>query len=275
MIHYETHTMKDPRIPFIFNYMHNRKNYLSCGCNWHENIEIWLITEGRGIIQNDEEHIPVEAGDIVVINANCLHTISSREAMDYLCLIIDRSFLLANYIESNQIRFDTLIRDEEISRLLKNFGEEYFAEDKAYRIPSMRAHVLQIVTLLCRKYGTQEKQPRTDSRMLSAIKQAIGLIRSESDRDFSLEEIAGFVGLSKYYFAREFRRITEYSVFSYINLVRCEKAKTLLSEQDVGIGEIGLSCGFANQSYFARTFKTYVGLSPSQYREKYRTRTRK
>ena len=104
--------------------------------------------------------------------------------------------------------------------------------------------------------------------MLACIKQAIGLIRSQSDHDISLDSISKFVGLSKYYFAREFRRVTGHTFVSYVNLIRCEKAKKLLAENQLRIGDIGRACGFDNQSYFTRTFRLQTGMLPSEYREK-------
>ena len=102
---------------------------------------------------------------------------------------------------------------------------------------------------------------------MSCIKQAIGLIRSDASRDLSLDEVANFVGLSKYYFAREFRRVTGYTFVSYVNLTRCEKAKALLTQNEMSIGEIGRACGFSNQSYFTRTFRAYTGRLPGVYRD--------
>lgn len=267
---HETHRISDPRIPFIFHRMHHRQDHHACRCNWHENPEFWLITNGNGIIQNDEVQIPVKAGDIAAINANSLHGIQTETPLKYLCLIIDRSFLLANGVDSNELRFDLRIRDPEIGQLIRQFEQEYFApESKPFRITAMRSYALQITTLLCRRHSHSETQKHCDSRMLSAIKQAIGLIRTESDKNLSLDEIAKFIGFSKYYFAREFHRITGYSVFSYLNLIRCEKAKSLLAKKGLSIGEIGALCGFSNQSYFTRMFRTYEGTTPSQYRERY------
>jgi AraC-like DNA-binding protein len=93
------------------------------------------------------------------------------------------------------------------------------------------------------------------------------MIRSEVSRDLSLDEVAEFVGLSKYYFAREFRRVTGYTFVTYVNLMRCERAKVLLAQNKLNIGEVGRACGFSNQSYFTRTFRAYTGRLPGVYRE--------
>ena len=50
-----------------------------------------------------------------------------------------------------------------------------------------------------------------------------------AQEDLSLDKVADFVGISKYYFAREFRRITGYTFVTHLNMTRCEAAKELLS----------------------------------------------
>lgn len=266
---YETHVMKDPRLPFIFHRHFLPPNRPAKYYNWHENVELIYVTRGSGRLISDGNQLPLCEGDVAVINANTLHGFASIEDLRYLCLIIDRSFCLANHIDTNLIRFEPIFRDDEIGAQLAAYRDDLrlSPEDPAY-VPTLRAHVLQILALLCRRHVLPEQASHAESHLLSCIKQAIGYIRSESHRDLSLDQVAGFVGLSKYYFAREFRRITGYSFITYLNLIRCEKAKALLSEGGASIGEIGRACGFANQSYFTRTFRAYTGRNPSSYREK-------
>ncbi|MBQ8849067.1 MAG: helix-turn-helix transcriptional regulator [Clostridia bacterium] len=96
-------------------------------------------------------------------------------------------------------------------------------------------------------------------------------MQTESARDISLDEISASVGLSKYYFAREFHRTTGYSFVSYLNLIRCKKAKKMIAETELSIGEIAQKCGFSNLSYFSRTFRSIVGILPNDYRKKQKT----
>ena len=123
-----------------------------------------------------------------------------------------------------------------------------------------------VMTELCRRYGNAEADTSADSHLNSCMRQALGCISSESHRDISLGEIADFVGLSKYYFAREFKKVTGYTFVSYLNVVRCEKAKLLLTETTRSIGDVSAECGFSDQSYFTRVFKKHVGVLPAEFR---------
>ena len=267
---HETHLLGDPQLPFLFHRRMTCHGKNLGGTNWHENIEIIHVVEGEGIVTSDTLHLEVTCGDTVVINTNCLHSFAARGAkFSYHCLIVDRSFCQANYFDTNEIRFDPCFHDEAIGALLTRLADEYAAPQATpYRTQSIRALILQIMAHLCREHSTITEQVQHNAYLLSCIKQAIGLIRSESDRDLSLDEISNFVGLSKYYFAREFHRVTGYTFVSYVNLTRCEKAKVLLAENRLSIGEIGRACGFENQSYFSRTFRNYTGILPGAYRER-------
>lgn len=267
---YETHIIQNPELPFIFHSdFHLHPKYGFGRANWHENIEILFVTDGRGIITSDTERMEVSRGDTVIINANRLHNFAAlSESFCYRCLIVDRSFCLANHFDTNTIEFDVQFCNEAIRHIFDLLTTEYALPDKTpYRTQTIRAAVLELMAILCRAHSRPAPTDRGDSNLLSSVKQAIGYIRSESHRDLSLDEVSSFVGLSKYYFAREFRRITGYTFVSYLNLTRCENAKRLLAENVLSVGEVGRACGFENRSYFTRTFQGYTGRLPSAYRD--------
>ena len=133
-----------------------------------------------------------------------------------------------------------------------------------WRTQEIRLIVLSVLTEICKNHSeTYDETLDSDARLLSCVKKVIGFIRSESQRELSLDEICDLVGLSKYYFAREFKRITGQTIVHYINLTRCERAKTMLCESDASIAQIALQCGFSDQSYFSKVFSAKYGVPPS------------
>ncbi len=263
---FEKHTMGESHIPFIFHRFEikDRKN-VDVG-NWHENIELLYFTKGHATVTSDDLHVEVEPGDIAIINANRIHTISADEVHHYYCLIIDRAFCLSNHLDTNMISFAPKIRDPQISELIEEIAEEYSA-DTPYRVQMMRAAALKIMSLLCRHHSEGDNAPYIGPPHLSAVKRAIGYISSEYDKRLTLDIIAEASGLSKYYLAREFHKATGCTVVSYINLVRCNMARRMLSESEESIESIARSCGFGNFSYFSKVFLKTVGMRPSDYRD--------
>ena len=54
----------------------------------------------------------------------------------------------------------------------------------------------------------------------------------------------------------------------YAKKIRIERAKVLLLSTNESILDIGLALGFHDQSHFYKTFKSFTGMSPSDYRNK-------
>ncbi len=270
---FEKHSMSNPRLPFLFGteHLHPPRFRLWGGNrNWHENIEIVYVESGSGFVSIDDKPIPVSAGDIVPISSGRLHSMSvSDHEMIYCYLIVDRSFFLSNFFDSNRFLFEAPIVDGEIEEWIKEFKKYWYTDSDTVpmRVQYLRSLALRICLALCDRHAVYSKLPREDTHVLACIKKAIGTISAECERRITLDEIASSVGLSKYYFAREFRRITGFSFVAYLNGLRCEKASKLLLLGELSIGEICAACGFENSSYFTRKFKEYSGYTPKDYRK--------
>jgi AraC family transcriptional regulator len=63
-----------------------------------------------------------------------------------------------------------------------------------------------------------------------------------------------------------FRETTGESPHQFVLRQRISHAKFLLSSPDLSIAQIAVECGFANSGHLTQTFKRYVGLTPSEYR---------
>ena len=99
--------------------------------------------------------------------------------------------------------------------------------------------------------------------MLSNVEQEDGVI--VTDKKLTIDEIADEVGLSKYHFSREFKKVTGLTIVSYINIVRCRNAEKLLIKNEYSVHDIAVKCGYENDSYFSKTFKKHMGMLPSEY----------
>ncbi|HIY68439.1 MAG TPA: response regulator [Candidatus Alistipes intestinigallinarum] len=89
-----------------------------------------------------------------------------------------------------------------------------------------------------------------------------------SDTALNSDKIAEKMCMSKSQLNRKVRVITGSNTTTYILHVRMEKAKRMLSSNDLPIGDIAMQCGFEDAGYFGRVFKQTFGMTPSQYRKK-------
>jgi len=82
----------------------------------------------------------------------------------------------------------------------------------------------------------------------------------------SVKTVADALYISESYVFKLFSNRLRYRFREYINLLRIDRAKTLLTGSDAHILEIMADCGFTNQSTFNRVFRDICGCSPSEYR---------
>jgi len=266
---YENHHLEDAPLPFIYKSGSVRPtNHRFGSSNWHENIEIIHVIKGDGSISVNGQVLQVCAGDIVMINSNQLHALAAGEnKMFHRYLIVDRSFCLANGFDSNKVTFGLKIEDDRVQNIMEALQSAYeLPEDATYRTLTIRSLVLQLLLLLCKHHSHPSEQDGRYDRGILYTKQAIDYIRAACDKDISLEDVASFVGISKYYLSREFHRYTGYPFVAYVNRTRCKKAQQMLADEQLEIQEIGKRCGFESASYFARAFRRYIGMSPAEYR---------
>jgi YesN/AraC family two-component response regulator len=104
-------------------------------------------------------------------------------------------------------------------------------------------------------------------RHASALRKAERFIWENYTRKISLKEIANTSGLSAPYFSTIFKDEMGENLFNYLNRLRVEKASSMLRETGSSISEISTACGFKDQSWFSKIFKSHTGFSPCKYRE--------
>ena len=86
----------------------------------------------------------------------------------------------------------------------------------------------------------------------------------------SLDFLAEHFFVSKYYLTRVFREQFGISIGNYLTNRRVTKAKYMLRFSNEKIKVIGYECGLGEPHYFSRTFKQMEGMSPMEYRQKWK-----
>ncbi|KKR04426.1 MAG: Transcriptional regulator, AraC family [Candidatus Uhrbacteria bacterium GW2011_GWF2_39_13] len=107
------------------------------------------------------------------------------------------------------------------------------------------------------------------SRQEWLVNEAVKYIKDNFRKNISLSEIAKNIYLSPGYLSMLFNKITRTSCSLYINRVRIETARKLLSDTSVPISKITFEVGFNDSNYFSKVFSDTVGVSPTEYRRKY------
>ena len=90
------------------------------------------------------------------------------------------------------------------------------------------------------------------------------------NRKISLEEAASVAGMNSSAFCRYFRQKTGKTFAQFVNELRINYACKFLKHGNQTVVRISDEAGFNNLSNFNRQFKSFIGKSPSEYRELFR-----
>lgn len=95
---------------------------------------------------------------------------------------------------------------------------------------------------------------------------AIQYMHTQIASELNQNDIAHQVGMSRSYFSQCFKRFFGISFGEVLRNLRIETAKQLLLSSQFTISEIANKIGFDDHKYFSRTFKTQLGVYPTEYR---------
>ncbi|MBQ0022035.1 MAG: tetratricopeptide repeat protein [Prevotellaceae bacterium] len=91
--------------------------------------------------------------------------------------------------------------------------------------------------------------------------------------NFNASMLAELVLMSTTTLNRKIKAITNMDTTHYIRLQRLNKAKYLLTNTKLSMGEIQAECGFESPSYFSRAFKSEFDISPTEFKKKLLSKT--
>jgi len=99
------------------------------------------------------------------------------------------------------------------------------------------------------------------------LNRAIDIIeKNMGDFDFTVDEFAHAIGLSRTQLHRKLRALTNQSAREFIRILRLKRAATLLEHHAGNIAEIAYQVGFNKPSYFTECFRKQFGQLPSDYK---------
>ncbi len=90
------------------------------------------------------------------------------------------------------------------------------------------------------------------------------------DPDISVQKVADSMGISGGHLSHLFRKETNFTMMNYVVNCRIRAAKGLLKDYRYKIYEVAEQVGYRDITYFSAIFKKHVGVSPSEYQDRYR-----
>lgn len=248
--------------------------------HWHDDIELISVLKGQMKYNINGEIVDLKEGHGIFVNSGQMHFGFSDEhnECDFYCILFhpillcpippfENDFLLP-LMQNKSLPFSELHPHIPWQKEILAHIDSLYPE-KGHPSASLRAlsAFARIWALLWEHAPEDDGKENRQSQNLAIIKNMVTFIQKNFRKKISLEDIAaaGAVGQSKC--CKLFDQYFSQSPNVYLNRYRLEKSIRLLRTTDLSITEIALSTGFSNGSYYAETYRKWLGQSPTQFRQ--------
>lgn len=257
-------------------------------CHWHEEFEFGIVLKGSVEYTVYQEHHKPESfefheGDGLFINSKILHSAKQTCPGSIVAdFVFPVSFFgiqpLTSLYQKNilpvlqsGVAWLPLRSTEQTSCImLENIK-------KLYELPeSTLGYELCCIEIICKiwhslliylsSHNNIEKKDITSTKE-KRVRSMLSYIHSHYSENISINDIAGYAGISRSECFRSFKTILNITPIEYLSDYRLSMAAHLLVSTDRSIVDISMSCGFNDICYFGKQFKAKCGLSPGKYRK--------
>lgn len=220
----------------------------------HKNCEIIVCTKGNGILHCEKYKKDISAGEIIIIPANTMHSITANPDIEriYINGELNQFFNLdsINIIPDNE-------KNEGISLAQMIYDNRYTNFEYVCALANAFVHFVL-------------SKIKIDSKINASIKEISDKISNEfSNCDLSLSRILNESGYSEDYIRAQFKAITGKTPTEFLTIIRITHACHLIDtyKNSVPLAHISEQCGYTDYIYFSKKFKQITGVSPRKYTE--------
>ena len=262
-------------IPFAI-YKNRNAALGHCYSHYHKEVEIITVVEGQMDFHLDACCYEVKAGEVLIIPPYCVHRSTAHPGTYHECLAFDLSILwddaLRRDLENGVLTVSSpLTLDLSYTETVYDSARSAL---KAYE-NALAGWEMEVIGNLSTIFGrlmsagffTKSGKANPEQGF---VKKVIEYINEHLSEPITSSTAAEALYLNSSYFCRLFRAHLGCSFTEYLTGRRIEHAKILLNTTDTSVSDVALLCGFNGFSYFGKTFRERVGISPSNYRKKKR-----
>lgn len=169
-----------------------------------------------------------------------------------------------------QIAILTGFRDFEYAREAIRLGVTRFLLKPSKMEELEEAVEAMVQNLSQRKESTGEdktvEEPEEAAAGSFIAQNAVKYIEENYMEKLKLSDVADHVYVSQWHLSKILNQHVEKSFSDILNHARIEKAKELLREPSLRIGDIAEKVGFLDMAHFSRVFKKHTGVSANEFR---------
>lgn len=161
--------------------------------------------------------------------------------------------------------------------ILTGYGDFAYAQEairlgvtryllKPSKMEEIREALVAMTGHLNRKQTAPLEEEPSQNASSFIVNQALTFMEKNYRQKLTLQIVAECSYVSQWHLSKLLNRHTGKSFYDILNSIRIEKAKALLTDPSLKIGEIAELVGYADTAHFARTFKKLEGMSANEYR---------
>jgi transcriptional regulator GlxA family with amidase domain len=131
-----------------------------------------------------------------------------------------------------------------------------------------------VASALCDAFGVSETRyemrntsihGRVFARMPQLVRSAVRYASTHYDKACHVRDIAAALRCHPDYLSRVFKQHAKMELSDYVHHVRIDRAKALLKQGTLTVGEVSDRCGYSDTSHFVKVFKRLVKETPLSY----------
>ena len=242
------------------------KRYV-CNAYGRDDYQIFFIV--KGCLYVGEENIPVPAGSIKIFKPGepLIYGRNANEGTEYYWIHFsgpDAKKLLESvdlydkscYYDMNFTEFMPVIYKMLSEIRLKRMNFEM----------QCMCYFIELLNSISRANSNTEYNDGDYKELFPAL----NAMELQLKEHYSLDDYADMCRMSKSKFTHMFKDCIGQSPMKYKNSVMMEQAKYFLTHSDMTVGEVSREIGISDSLYFSKKFHAYTGLTPRDYRRKYR-----
>ena len=233
----------------------------------HEAVEMVYIVKGTLELGVGQELYHMEKGDFEIVFPNLIHHYQVFQSGDNKALyMLVSPKLIPNYMEEMQekcpaspvVLKECLHKDiVKTVKALVDVEKDNVRLIQAY-VQMIFAHVFSGMDMVSKETVGSE----------DLVYKSVEYVAKNFRKNFSLEQMAFDLGVSKYILSRVFSKTFHCNFAGYVNGVRLNYAISMLEGTKESITNICYDCGFESQRTFNRVFKNRYRMTPREYRSK-------
>lgn len=238
----------------------------------HDSYEFTIPLSHSPLLSVDNKKIFVKKNTLTSTNPGQLHGPACNMKVNrFMALQINRYFM-ENISEKMSGKRHVIFDNEPITvpvnlyNLLKEYIIENNFPQSGYKFIIETLSIQIAVNLLRNIKSNISQQKEYNSLSYSKrIKTAIEFMYEYCGGNFTIDDLAREINLSKYHFIRVFKSETGKTPYEYLIEIKIQKAKQLLKKRQHTITEICFLLGFNNHSHFSKIFKKKTGYTPTEF----------